>query len=249
MIARFIKWIFGKKNNEQLSWPEIPERNPEIIRQTMLVLKTLLSEGKEIKAEWNAGGDDTCCDVFINGEPSYKHQDFDICEVVRLRIIDLLNLPNAGEEYHMGKGTICLNEKEEVGMRFTSREHAFGHHINEFTQWNMEETPELKNNLHKVEVSFSGSVDLESERIAETKIETIYGEPILLNAEQLEPIKNRLNDLLDKYESQLGAKVDGQELSNIYVKGTLGAEPLTSFQIEKYYDKSFHHKDEFISLM
>lgn len=144
---------------------------------------------------------------------------------------------------------VCLNKKSEIGIRFTSQEHSFGFHTKEFAQWNIEGVSELKNNLYKVEISFRGSVDLDDERDLETRIENIYGEPLILTSEQLEPIKTRLNELLDKYESQLGTFVDGRELSSIYVNGMLGSESLTPFQIEKYYDWSIHHKDEFISLI
>ncbi len=104
MIVRLIKWIFGKKDHNYFTIPETLERKPEIIEETMLVLKSLLNEGNEIRAEWDAGGDDTCCDVFISGESSYQHKNYDVCEVVRIRIIDLLNLPNVGEKYHKGRG-------------------------------------------------------------------------------------------------------------------------------------------------
>ncbi len=214
-----------------------------------LLVSSLLRKGKEIRAQWDAGGDSTCCSVSINGDYDYVYCRIHLSAFLRERIIEVLNLPNAGEYYHKGEGIIFLNKKGKIGICFTSKEHINGDNVEEYTQWDMGDLPELKKKLHRVEVQFSGRVGLEDKRWVDSDVRTIYGEPIILSEPQKQLCEDKLNELLNKYETQLGSEKEGQELSGVYVEGILGPVSMTSFKVDKCYEKTIYHKDEFVVLM
>ncbi|WP_028981442.1 hypothetical protein [Sporocytophaga myxococcoides] len=251
MISKFLRKFFWNKGKDAdiVEAGEIDKKVIKVIKNEREVLSTLLSDGKEIRATWDAGGDQTCCNVSIDGDYEFKYKNWNLSDYLRERIIDVLNLPNASENYHKGEGVISLTEKGEIGMRFTSREHTYGDNIEEFIQWDMGDMPELKKNLHKVEVFFSGRVDWGDDRWMNSGVNTIYGEPIILNDQQKQVCEKKLNELLNKYEAQLGSVEDGQELSGVHVDGILGPDPLTSFRVDKSFEKTIYHKDEFVVLI
>ena len=83
-------------------------------------VKTYKAQGLPILASWNAGGDQTPCSVQINGKYDVTHENIDICNALRNKIIYRLSLPNAGETYHTGSGEIDINLSDEVFIKFTA---------------------------------------------------------------------------------------------------------------------------------
>ena len=63
-----------------------------------------LGEGKTLTAKWDAGGDETLVSLYVDGKQlSFNSEHFfAICDV----IADQLELPNAGEWFVKGGGTI-----------------------------------------------------------------------------------------------------------------------------------------------
>lgn len=251
MIVKLIKKFLGVKSKDAdiVEEDELKSAYVKYTGKTKEIIVALLKEGKDIKAKWDAGGDQTCCDVSIDGDNGFKYEKVDLSDFLRERIIDVLNLPNASENYHKGEGNIFLNERGEVAMCFNSREHTYGDDFEEFIQWDMGDMAELKKSLHKVEVYFTGRIDWDDERWINSGINTIYGEPVILDDQQKQLCENRLNDLLDKYEAQLGSVENGQELSGVHVNGVLGQDSMTSFRVDKTFEKTTYHKDEFVVLI
>ncbi len=252
MIGKFLRKLLGIKNKDGdiLKEDELKSMFPKFKGTNKEIIAAILKDGKEIKATWDAGGDSTCCNVSIDGDYDFRYKKMNLSDFLREKIIDVLKLPNASENYHKGEGIIFLDEKGDVAMRFSSREHTYGDDFEEFIQWDMGDMPELKKNLHKAEVFFSGRVDLEDERWLNSGVNTIYGEPVILSEQQKQLCENKLNELLNKYEAQLGSVKDGQELSGVHVNGVLGLDSMTSFRIDKSFDAIIcYHKDEFVVLM
>lgn len=82
--------------------------------------RSQVQNGNSITVNWDAGGDST--PVWLNyktvpGQKEQKHES-----ALRSEIITLLNLPNAGEEYHTGKGELIADESG-LFIAHTSYEH------------------------------------------------------------------------------------------------------------------------------
>ncbi|MCR9143699.1 MAG: hypothetical protein NXI24_15735 [bacterium] len=78
-----------------------------------------LRDGHEIFAEWDAGGDETLVNVRIEG--SYEVES-DFRQALRYKIKDVLNLPNAGERYHEGRGRVLLEDDVRLVLRFDAED-------------------------------------------------------------------------------------------------------------------------------
>ena len=88
-----------------------------IIKEAVRAFKV---QGYPILANWDAGGDQTPCNVQINGKYDVTYKDINICEELRSAIIYELSLPNSGETYHTGSGEIDINLLDEVVIKFTA---------------------------------------------------------------------------------------------------------------------------------
>lgn len=103
MIGRFLKKLFGIKNIDDHIWEEDGSKMKPMVN-TLEIVSAWLKQGKVIKADWDAGGDQTCCNISIDGEYTYQFEQINFCDLIGEWIVDRLNLPNIGEKYHKGAG-------------------------------------------------------------------------------------------------------------------------------------------------
>lgn len=131
-------------------------------------VKNKLAQGYKIYAHWDAGGDETPCNVqCINSQEKqwkYEYEGIDIMNELRILIIDKLDLPNAGEIYNKGFGYVTINDKNQLIISYTAK--------NYFTEnWEYKDISQkivdlpdeynLAMYLHRARIHFEANLDEE----------------------------------------------------------------------------------------
>lgn len=102
MLSYFIKpiaeWI--KKNQAKMPPTSVQE-----------AVRRVYADNQQILVDWDAGGDETICNILIGGEYNYIEKlDRTLSELV----IDKLFLPKDGDYYNKGQGRIDIGENGEL---------------------------------------------------------------------------------------------------------------------------------------
>jgi hypothetical protein len=204
----------------------------------------MLKAGSSITATWDAGGDQTLCEVLING----KHRKES--ELLADKIIDALSLPNASEYYHKGAGTILLNEREEVVLQYSSREHTYGEDVVETVALPLADPAGLRSLLHKCEIEFSGRWETDSEMEVDVLLETVFGDPVQVEETQWQFYKEALAALIRQKRSDPDpSAAPDEELARVWLSGKLTADSLLYLRVEKMYDKAQYHRNARVVLL
>ncbi len=88
----------------------------KIIKQA---IRQTIDEGKKITANWDAGHDQTICNVYVDEVYNdFGIKDIDVGNALRYAIIDTLSLPNASEDQHVGKGNITIDAANKVTLTY-----------------------------------------------------------------------------------------------------------------------------------
>jgi len=225
-------------------------------------------------AEWDAGGDSTPCRAYPNpGEEDYwKSEDRPYYEELGDRIVDALRLPNAGERYHAGRGEIFLGKKNEIFLRFTSREYEFASDFDiednrllrwentyhsgrpvtnresQFTRTHVFEKPfDIGNILHRAELQLTGEMDLAGNKQANVILRMINGDEVVLSQEAEAFYKKKILEVLAESESLLrGRKKDS---GGLFISGELEADGSVHFLLDtRAYDVLNLHSADIVSL-
>jgi hypothetical protein len=110
-----------------------------------------------ILAEWNAGGDETCCNVSVNGEFGYETHFIKVSWKLGDLIAEKLQLPNAGEYYNNGGGVIDVNSSGQIVLTYSARAHYYDYEDenNSTIEWvSVEDRYGLNQHLHRISVQF-----------------------------------------------------------------------------------------------
>jgi|GEM_PF-2223670 len=230
-----------------------------LIKQEVIRLKMA---GESIVAEWNAGGDDTCCNVKIKDIYNYTKDGVNICWDL---IAETLELPNAGEYYNKGHGEIDVNQEGQVVLRYSTRAYYYDGSDEEeentdCSEWiAVEDLFGLSQYLHRVKISFSLWMTVEeSGNIGyETYNQIIHlsimeGDEIILPKEAESYYLNVIKNHLQKFEPEFAPKeeqVGSKTLQSMYISGTLEPSEIR-LQLHKSYEViDFIAENEFVVLI
>lgn len=86
-------------------------------------LKTLEGNGKKLAVKWDAGGDQTVLNFYLDKDVLPYYED-EVLEPLRTYLIEEFDLPNAGEYYNEGKGIFSIENEHQIAMVYD--EFAYG---------------------------------------------------------------------------------------------------------------------------
>ena len=93
------------------------------------IAELIRAHGGELIVDWNAGGDETLVSLRgrdVAGVLRPLREDYERrgpLWKLREAIVDELELPNSGEQYHQGEGQVSLGPDGEVVLHFSSRDY------------------------------------------------------------------------------------------------------------------------------
>lgn len=85
-------------------------------------IKEILDSGKEIKLEWECGGDEALLYIIVNDKPisnDYPPSDLEVFGELEIYLMNFLNLPDAGEFSLQGGGKI-IEENSNIYLIYES---------------------------------------------------------------------------------------------------------------------------------
>lgn len=213
-------------------------------------VKYLKANAHTIKASWNAGGDETLCQVYLeeNGqeiEHDFLWQDLQIDWELTDLIVAALDLPNAGEMYNYGNGEITLTSQGDVIITFDAKEYvyaAYDHGQPEAKITALLADPfALKQYTHRANIQLSTEMDEEAHIQTRIEIEVIEGDEILLAPEVIQSIEIQLQQLIKQY-AQEGLPIVGVshppniQTCGITMSGQFSADASIEFTLLREYE-------------
>lgn len=185
--------FWNKKKNE----PKGKSLKEEVID----LLKDLRSKEETLTIEWDAGGDNTLVNFYLNDKtPIYDRNDNSVFYKLRDHLIDKFELPNAGEYYNDGMAMLALDENDEVLITYSEIayyddydnevdeiddivvEHSLKLDFNKFNSLNFfgefSNLPIKSEDYFRIQQEFSISASLENE-LKELIKDQFYKNPIL----------------------------------------------------------------------
>lgn len=217
--------------------------NPNDITQIKQLIVTLAKQGRKIVSTWDAGGDQTLCSVFVQNaqgkDELFPETDNKPGQVLVHKIIDELNLPNAGEHYHKGRGEVLLDANQHIVIRFTSKAHIENYDDTEEYQQDLD-LPELAANLlpYLNRLSLTIDCDLYNDQTigGGARIEYMEGDEIALHHQTCYGYKKAIVALLEPYRLLI-MQGEGRQLGNVEVTGNMQPDGMVKLVIKKtYYD-------------
>ncbi|MDJ1470392.1 hypothetical protein [Xanthocytophaga flava] len=127
----------------------------------------LLSSGEPIPVDWNAGGDETLCNVKVGDSYNYKKDGVNIGWELGDLIAQILELPNAGEYFNNGHGRIEIDQNGQIVLHYSARAYYYDYEESDWvdgepaenvssTEWIPVDDPfHLNQYLHRVNINFS----------------------------------------------------------------------------------------------
>ncbi|UZR98165.1 hypothetical protein [Chondrinema litorale] len=104
--------FWNKKKNDP--------REKSLKEEVIDLLKDLRSKEETLTIKWDAGGDNTLVNFYLNNiTPVYDKYDNSVFHKLRDHIIDKFELPNAGEYYNDGEAKLLLDENDEVLITYS----------------------------------------------------------------------------------------------------------------------------------
>lgn len=214
------------------------------VKKIKEALEKIYQQGHQVKVTWDAGGDQTLCNVFIELPDGTQKMFPDTSEpkvsyLLVYEITDQLNLPNAGEFYHQGKGEIRINTTDDIELHFTSKAYdGDTHEVESSTQylnlptWASQVTPYL----HRANFTVSGDMYEDGETSIYINLEFIEGDEIPLPALAKENYEKAVSQLFVPYKKMLmqGA---GKQLGSVFIWGSMQADGQVKLAVEKYYNE------------
>lgn len=184
--------------------------NKNIKHETEQFFRRQLAQGNTITVHWDAGGDSTPVWVEYATPPEGNNDEFE--KELRYEIIDKLTLPNAGEEYHTGRGKLVADESG-LFLEFTAYEH----------EWMGARIPEVvtvvddKYNLSSGKKTTYLSMFRQYEYLTDTYITDVrlnrngVIRENLLDEMQIDFYSKILEDAVDMHRDKAGKEVQGSE--------------------------------------
>ena len=250
--------FFVKENKEKMEEESIKKE-----------IKRFQSEGKKILATWDAGNDSTLCNVVIEDFNFTNTSNSKLIDYLRYQIIDVLQLPNASEDQHVGNGSIQLNENQEVILIYDNI-HKNPYHIDANADapkedeaitltFQYEDIYGIAKYLTRIAVTFYAY----SESKPTIQIRILEGDEILFDDDNdLEDFENHLStviqditkphfQILHQIPENIEAYSNGtkQELSDIHIEGELIRPSTLRLVIHKCYEYITYTKNKTVMLI
>lgn len=189
------------------------DNNEEIKKQ----VGKILAAGKQIRYEWDAGGDQTICNLV---EEDDKHVDENLRGILYRHLVDELQLPNAGEHYHKGSGEIFMTAENAVAVRFSGFENNY--YIDksiptacDYFDCRIEDRGNLRRYLHRATVMVHLVCDWKTGWELEVHADIEEGDSPAISKEAEEYYTAILRPYLEPYAARFGMREDG------YLGGTV----------------------------
>jgi len=195
--------------------------------------KLLVNEKDKLLVRWDCGGDQSPCWFESHQDKREGNEEFDdMGHRLIYRMMDVLELPNAGERYHKGSGGIRLNEKNQIVLLFDAKEHTYDYK-KDGKLIELEDPANLRSLLHRTNIFIRTELNKEKKTQACIDINIIEGDEITIEEEKKKYYINFINDLAKKQaEIQDKNKKENEEWESIYIDANLTEEKETYFDIE-----------------
>ncbi|MGD1841074.1 MAG: hypothetical protein ACFB0B_09280 [Thermonemataceae bacterium] len=230
----------------------------KIIKQA---IRQTIDEGKVIVASWDAGGDQTLCNIRVdNVYNDFYVKDLDIGQALKDVIIDTLSLPNASEDQHVGDGQVGIDTKGAVTLTYNNAYYTpYSTDVDiDMEDYNAEEISIPYEDIHgftqfipRIRLSFSASYSVSHIIYAprpvsiRTNLRIIEGDQVAFDEEALTHLKNWIREKTQIYFEDLKGiptdvtpfeKGNKQVLNFIDIHGVLTLESQLRFSVGKHYD-------------
>lgn len=207
-------------------------------------LKEYKQNGKIFSVKWDGGGDETIINFYLENEVIPDYEDEVLTELAG-HLVEVFDLPNAGEYYNEGKGTISLDDKNQILIVYD--EFAYGEKydeeieseksIEEFSIPSSEECKKILENMNEISLNFYGSTSFLSEISDDFEISSARFDKTIKKEKLLEVQKEIKKNALAKFEPPFDA-------SEIGYSGKIDENQITFeelYQIKYFVDK--HNKE------
>lgn len=214
------------------------------------IKKYLQNPDYQIFADWDAGGDQTPCNIriFKNGQEQKYDTYSDFHEDLRWQIIMTLDLPNAGETYHKGKGEIKLGENDAIIIAFSAKasqafyesEEAYEKAIKEIVfprgiEVQYEDPFRFKPYLHRIQIEVTGDASEDGYINVYPRLRVIHGDEIPFTDAAKKYYQKKLEKVLQGLVSHI--KTHNQDakdfwICNAHLSGILNPDLVVRFQTD-----------------
>lgn len=181
-----------------------------IKHETEQFFRNQLAQGNTITVHWDAGGDSTPVWVEYATKPEGDNEEFE--NELRYEVIDKLTLPNAGEDYHTGRGKLVADHSG-LFLEFTAYEHEWmGARIPEVVTivddpYNLSSGKKITYPSMFIQYEYltdNTSIDVRLNRIGAAREN-------LLDETQVAFYRNILENALAQHRDKMGKEVQGTE--------------------------------------
>jgi hypothetical protein len=243
----------------------MPKKFPEIKN----TIRQYLQAGFSIHAQWDAGGDECLCNVWITDPKQKQIENSEVCNKLHHLVVDELDLPSAGEVFHNGGGSIEINEKNQVFIRFSAK---YGYYADDY-YWDEEDETMLENeskgdiseiivkqivedslglrrHLHRADISLIGKINREGQADTDIFIQIRQGDELKMSELDKKPYQSILESLLSqgletmmKQEAPLLKKPKDTLFGSVQIKGKLRQAAEVEFKLSP----SGEHFENFVN--
>lgn len=214
----------------------------------------LLQEGKTISVDWDGGGDQCICNVLIDGSPDYQDDGEEFSWQLANYIAEHLQLPDVGEYFGKGEGTLQLNDKEEITITFSGSEYFYEYEDElstlpaeqvippETATLAIEDTFNLSQYANRINFEFWGNLSWKHMPYAYGNWTVQQGDDLQeMNRDKLLPYTQQIERFLKQERKNMLIKdvfkrnEKGRQLSSLRYHGLLNTDSEIIFTISKSY--------------
>ncbi|MEM9980965.1 MAG: hypothetical protein AAF734_00620 [Bacteroidota bacterium] len=243
----------------------------KIIKQA---IRQMIAEEKVIVASWDAGGDQTLCNIRVdNIYNDFYAKDLDVGQALNSAIIDTLSLPNASDDQHVGSGQIGLDPKGAVTLTYNNayytpystatQVHLEDYHAEEISI-SYEDVHGFTHFMPRLRLTFSVSYSVSNIIYAPSpasihiSIRIMEGDQVAFDDKALAHLKDWIREKTHVYFEDLkGIPTDvtpfeggnRQALNSIYIHGVLTPESQLHFSVGKHYDFVTYTKNKTVVII
>lgn len=244
-IKMLKKLILNRQKN--VNWEDTYNHKMSMDTESVKqVLRKLILDGQKISAWWDTGGDDTPVGIFVKDNEFEFNSDIrEVFDYLRMKIIDSLELPGAGQYYHEGEGKIYLNEEESVILQFSSKEHGYDIWGEEDEIEEKDDREEAQNrvlktiyiddyfgitkHLYRLEINLEGEFDEDFNKLTALDVNVINGDNFDFNDEIQNYYRSQVNTVLDNLILEFKQK--NLKFVGIHIEGILQPDHSVKFQL------------------